>query len=115
MFWKSKPWRVPVPSSSDSIASTLITLAPISLSWRTAVGPDRARVRSMTLMCDRARPGSGIVEDYVTNDGATLDCVVGVGDLFGRSLSLVKGGRHHFSHHGKRTLCTMCLGRCEGR
>src|SRR5215813_11193832 len=61
MFWKSYSWRAPVPSSSVSSASTLMTWAPISLSWRTQVGPDRARARSMTLMCDR---GIGPVQGY---------------------------------------------------
>src|SRR5579864_1908501 len=84
MFWKSKPCRTPVASSSDSSASTLMTCAPISLSWRTAVGPERARHRSITLMCDRARVSSGMVQNHVTNDRPTLDRGMRVGNLVQR-------------------------------
>src|SRR5262249_15536992 len=45
-FWKSNPSRA---KSSSFLFSTLMTLAPISASCRTAVGPERARVRSMTV------------------------------------------------------------------
>src|SRR5229473_71949 len=48
-FWKSKPWREPTSVAASSGASTLSTSAPQSASWRTAVGPARARVRSITL------------------------------------------------------------------
>ena len=41
-FRKSKPSAVESPSIS-SRASILMTLAPMSASWRTAVGPERAR------------------------------------------------------------------------
>src|SRR6266446_6568470 len=56
-FWKSKPWRWPpmasvLPSEGGSI---LITCAPQSASWRTAVGPARCAVRSRTEMWDRGR------------------------------------------------------------
>ena len=47
-FWKSKPRRAKSPSTS-SRAEIWITLAPMSASWRTQVGPERARVRSMTV------------------------------------------------------------------
>ena len=46
-FWESKPWREKSPSS-PSRAATWMTLAPMSASWRTQVGPERARVRSRT-------------------------------------------------------------------
>src|SRR5215510_3234600 len=51
---KSGPCRVPPsPSSSESSGiSTLLTSAPQSANWRTAVGPARARVRSITLKRD---------------------------------------------------------------
>src|SRR3972149_5524570 len=56
-FRKSNPIAVESPSIS-SRASTLMAAAPRSASWRTAVGPERARVRSMTV---RRSSGSGIV------------------------------------------------------
>src|SRR5258708_34197079 len=89
MFWKSKPWRSPVPSSSVSGASTLMTRAPISLSWRTHVGPERALVRSTTLICDSALAGGGscILEHYVTNDGSAFDGGVRLGDALERQPS----------------------------
>src|SRR5712691_6558167 len=56
-FWKSKPSRrEPVTSRPSSAGgSTLITLAPQSASWRTAVGPARACVRSSTVKRDSGR------------------------------------------------------------
>src|SRR5215831_4155740 len=56
-FWKSKPWRVlPVASLPPLCgASILITSAPQSASWRTAVGPARWAVRSITRMWERGR------------------------------------------------------------
>src|SRR6266700_2966237 len=56
-FWKSKPWRWPpiasvLPSDGGSI---LMTCAPQSASWRTAVGPARCAVRSRTEMWERGR------------------------------------------------------------
>src|SRR5215468_7032920 len=56
-FWKSKPWRVlPVASLPPADgASILITSAPQSASWRTAVGPARCAVRSITRMWERGR------------------------------------------------------------
>src|SRR5215467_9488150 len=51
-FWKSGPWRAPPrpsPASKRSGSSTLMTLAPQSASWRTAVGPARTRVKSRTV------------------------------------------------------------------
>src|SRR5581483_1472016 len=51
-FWKSGPCRGPPiasPLSRCSGSSTLMTLAPQSASWRTAVGPARTRVRSRTV------------------------------------------------------------------
>ena len=56
-FWKSLPSRgppMPSPSSSAGGISILITSAPQSASWRTAVGPARTRVRSMTVRCESA-------------------------------------------------------------
>src|SRR6266404_3042595 len=50
-FWKSKPWRappMPSPVRPPGI-SILMAFAPQSTSWRTQVGPARARVRSRTL------------------------------------------------------------------
>src|SRR6266545_2557165 len=47
-FWASKPRREKSPSMS-SRAATWTTLAPMSASCRTQVGPDLARVRSMTV------------------------------------------------------------------
>src|SRR5262245_23109715 len=50
MFWKSGPWRRSSMAPSFSPGSSiLMTLAPQSASWRTAVGPERARVRSRTV------------------------------------------------------------------
>src|SRR5262249_60430045 len=46
-FWKSEPRRANSASTSAR-ASTLMTRAPMSASWRTHVGPARARVRSIT-------------------------------------------------------------------
>src|SRR6516165_2967288 len=48
-FWKSGPSRrLPVASTSSPEGSILITWAPQSASWRTAVGPARCAVRSIT-------------------------------------------------------------------
>src|SRR5215475_8902438 len=60
-FWKSKPWRVlPVASLPPLCgASTLITSAPQSASWRTAVGPARWAVRSITRIWERGRSVMG--------------------------------------------------------
>src|SRR3990167_4176621 len=57
-FRKSNPSAVESPSIS-SRASTRTTCAPMSASCRTAVGPERARVRSTTRMWESGR-GSGI-------------------------------------------------------
>src|SRR4051794_25440926 len=56
-FWKSKPSRrEPVMSLAGLPGgSTLTTLAPQSASWRTAVGPARACVRSSTVKRDSGR------------------------------------------------------------
>src|SRR5438876_2749302 len=56
-FWKSKPWRLPpMPSPLRPPGiSILIAWAPQSTSWRTHVGPARARVRSSTEKRDRGR------------------------------------------------------------
>ena len=56
-FWKSKPSRrEPVTSRPSSAGgSILITRAPQSASWRTAVGPARACVRSSTVKRDSGR------------------------------------------------------------
>ena len=49
-FWKSGPSRrLPVASVCSPGISTLMTSAPQSASWRTAVGPARWAVRSMTV------------------------------------------------------------------
>src|SRR5260221_12312714 len=49
-FWKSGPSRrLPVASVCSPGASILITSAPQSASWRTAVGPARWAVRSSTM------------------------------------------------------------------
>src|SRR5262252_4002337 len=50
-FWKSKPWRLPPTTSpwAEPGGSILITAAPQSASWRTAVGPARCAVRSSTV------------------------------------------------------------------
>src|SRR5215468_2771449 len=61
-FWKSEPWRGPPgcsPAPSSSSASTLMTLAPQSASWRTQVGPERTRVRSSTVKRERAWEARG--------------------------------------------------------
>src|SRR6266851_6764791 len=56
-FWKSGPSRrLPVASTSSPEGSILITSAPQSASWRTAVGPARCAVRSTTR---RSFKGSG--------------------------------------------------------
>src|SRR6266446_3306135 len=48
-FWKSGPSRrLPVASTSSPDGSILITRAPQSASWRTAVGPARCAVKSRT-------------------------------------------------------------------
>src|SRR6516164_9100645 len=48
-FWKSGPSRrLPVASTSSPEGSILMTWATQSASWRTAVGPARWAVRSMT-------------------------------------------------------------------
>src|SRR6267143_828061 len=62
---KSNPSDVESPSIS-SRASTLMTLAPMSASRRTAVGPERARVRSMTVRCSS---GKGIGKPPVSLPG----------------------------------------------
>src|SRR5688572_24510649 len=56
-FWKSGPWRLPpIPSPERPPGiSILIARAPQSTSWRTQVGPARARVRSRTLKRARGR------------------------------------------------------------
>src|SRR5262245_54871040 len=56
-FWKSKPWRVLPVASVPSLegCSILITCAPQSASWRTAVGPARCAVRSRTEICESGR------------------------------------------------------------
>src|SRR5262245_55738714 len=46
-------------ASSSSNASTLMTLAPQSASWRTQVGPERTRVSSSTVKRDRAWEARG--------------------------------------------------------
>src|ERR1700682_5096109 len=56
-FWKSNPTRA---KSSSPLFSTLITLAPISASWRTHVGPERARVRSITVYGSSGKVMSGL-------------------------------------------------------
>src|SRR2546425_10323621 len=56
-FWKSKPSRA---KSSSPLFSTLSTLAPISASWRTHVGPERARVRSITVYGSSGKVMSGL-------------------------------------------------------
>ena len=43
-FWKSELLRELMSASSPGV-STLRTSAPQSASWRTAVGPERARVK----------------------------------------------------------------------
>src|SRR5262249_41779689 len=60
-FWKSGPCRgPPSPSPGEGGASILITRAPQSASWRTAVGPARTRVRSSTVKRASGGCGSGI-------------------------------------------------------
>src|SRR5882672_9356980 len=56
-FWKSKPWRLPpIPSPVRPPGiSILMASAPQSTSWRTQVGPARARVRSRTLYRESGR------------------------------------------------------------
>src|SRR5678815_4682898 len=58
-FWKSKPWRLPPIASvlepGSGGGSILMTDAPQSASWRTAVGPARCAVRSRTLMWESGR------------------------------------------------------------
>src|SRR4030095_10508744 len=60
-FWKSKPWRELPVASAPSLdgASILMTCAPQSASWRTAVGPARCAVRSRTEMWDKGRAVMG--------------------------------------------------------
>ena len=50
-FCESKPRRGKSPSTS-SRAEIWTTRAPMSASWRTQVGPERARVRSITVYGD---------------------------------------------------------------
>src|SRR5215469_2356032 len=48
-FWKSGPSRrLPVASTNSPVGSILMTRAPQSASWRTAVGPARCAVKSTT-------------------------------------------------------------------
>src|SRR5260370_1294418 len=56
-FWQSNPSRA---KSSSPLFSTLITLAPTSASWRTHVGPERARVRSITVYGSSGKVMSGL-------------------------------------------------------
>src|SRR6266545_2150307 len=62
-FWKSKPWRELPVASAPSLAgaSILMTCAPQSASWRTAVGPARCAVRSRTEIWDRGRAVMGFL------------------------------------------------------
>src|SRR5215212_9365375 len=57
-FWKSEPLRPPTLSSSSPGISTLMTWAPISESWRTQVGPERARVKSRMRIWDNGSIGT---------------------------------------------------------
>src|SRR6266478_4010327 len=58
-FWKSGPSRrLPVASTNSPEGSILITWAPQSASWRTAVGPARWAVKSTT---KKSFKGSGNV------------------------------------------------------
>src|SRR5215469_11220548 len=60
-FWKSGPSRrLPVASTSSPEGSILMTWAPQSASWRTAVGPARCAVRSMTRKSFKGRAGDVI-------------------------------------------------------
>src|SRR6266536_5342017 len=82
-FWKSEPYRPPTLSSSSPGISTLTTWAPISESWRTQVGPERARVRSMTRIWDSGSievlhqgpgcVGPGYQRDRAGDDGSSGD------------------------------------------
>src|SRR3990167_1273876 len=70
-FWKSKPWRAPPiesflpPSDGGGGGSILITCAPQSASWRTAVGPARCAVRSRTVRWERGRAVIGFSSRYL--------------------------------------------------
>src|ERR1700720_688765 len=69
--WKSGPWRrLPVASTSSPEGSILITCAPQSASWRTAVGPARCAVRSMTRKSLR---GSGVIGLFSRESAAHPD------------------------------------------
>src|SRR6266567_6726554 len=71
-FWKSKPWRLPpMPSPVRPPGiSILIARAPQSTSWRTHVGPARARVRSSTEK--RARGRAALLAMVAAHDSARL-------------------------------------------
>src|ERR1700738_4065334 len=61
-FWKSDPCRGPPgcsPAEASVRASILMTLAPQSANCRTAVGPERTRVRSSTVKRERAVEARG--------------------------------------------------------
>src|ERR1700732_4512950 len=70
-FGKSGPARrLPVASTSSPEGSILITCAPQSASWRTAVGPARCAVRSMTRKSLR---GSGVIGLFSRESAAHPD------------------------------------------
>src|SRR5437867_39522 len=103
-FWKSKPWRLPpMPSPVRPPGiSILIARAPQSTSWRTHVGPARARVRSSTEK--RARGRAALLAMVAAHDSARL----GAGQTADRRRRARKlGSFFHilWTRHGRPTLC----------
>src|SRR6516164_9701725 len=73
-FWKSGPSRrLPVASTNSPEGSILTTWAPQSASWRTAVGPARCAVRSMTRKSFKGR-GRVVISEFSTVGDVTA-CV----------------------------------------
>src|SRR2546430_1149636 len=103
-FWKSKPWRLPpMPSPVRPPGiSILIARAPQSTSWRTHVGPARARVRSRTER--RARGRAALLAMVAAHGSARL----GAGQTADRRRRARKlGSFFHilWPRHGPPTLC----------
>ena len=66
-FWKSEPLRPIEMSRPAPNISTIRTSAPQSASWRTAVGPERTRVRSRTLKRASGRSVTALVTSRSTS------------------------------------------------
>src|SRR5215472_7319980 len=106
-FWKSGPSRrLPVASTSSPVGSILMTRAPQSASWRTAVGPARCAVRSMTRKSFNGNRVIGISPEKAPRSGrvrgdkrwkATIKSHRGAGadvvwDLAGKKLAVAEAG-----------------------